>query len=127
MQITAKSKHETLANRLADILTQLNSRYRLDPAQLAIDYNTHLRTIKRDFNRFEACNIPLHKEGKFYFLDPKYLGQISFKDIKTFSQISGIHHLIFVTHNCIFSEENMKKRLNRFLKFRHLILKTSKV
>ncbi len=93
MQITAKSKHETLANRLADILTQLNSGYRLDPAQLAIDYNTHLRTIKRDFNRFEACNIPLHKEGKFYFLDPKYLGQISFKDIKTFSQISGIHHL----------------------------------
>jgi len=93
MQNLALSRHETLANRLADILTRLNSGYRLDPTQLAKEFDTHPRTIKRDFNRFEGCNIPLQKEGKFYFLDPKYLGQLSFKDIKSFSQISGIHHL----------------------------------
>lgn len=35
----------------------------------------------------------MQKEGKYYFLDPKYLGQLTFKDIQTFSQISGIRHL----------------------------------
>lgn len=93
MQDIASSRHETLANRLADILTRLNSGYRLESNQLAKEYATHPRTIKRDFDRFEACNIPLQKEGKYYFLDPKYLGQLTFKDIQTFSQISGISHL----------------------------------
>lgn len=93
MQDIVLSRHETLANRLADILTRLNSGYRLEPTQLAKEYATHPRTIKRDFDRFEACNIPLQKEGKYYFLDPKYLGQLTFRDIQTFSQISGIHHL----------------------------------
>lgn len=93
MQNTALSKHETLANRLVDILTRLNSGYRLNVVQLAEEFSTHPRTIQRDFTRFESCNIPLQKEGKCYFLDPKYLGQLTFKDIQTFSQISGIHHL----------------------------------
>jgi len=90
---TAVSKNEKLANRLVGILTRLNSGYRLDPVQLAEEFDTHLRTIRRDFIRFESCHIPLQKEGKFYFLDPKYLGKLSFKDIQTFSQISGIRHL----------------------------------
>lgn len=93
MQDTVLNRHETLANRLADILIRLNSGYKLEPAVLAKEYDTHPRTIKRDFDRFEACHIPLQKEGKVYFLDPKYLGQLSFKDIKMFSQISGIQHL----------------------------------
>ncbi|WP_286731059.1 helix-turn-helix transcriptional regulator [Acinetobacter sp. UBA1297] len=93
MKSIESSRHETLANRLADILTRLNSGYRLEPNALAKEYETHPRTIKRDFDRFEGCNIPLQKEGKYYFLDPKYLGQLTFKDIRTFSQISGIQSL----------------------------------
>lgn len=93
MKDIESSRHETLANRLADILTRLNSGYRLEPNALAKEYATHPRTIKRDFDRFEGCNIPLQKEGKYYFLDPKYLGQLTFKDIRTFSQISGIQSL----------------------------------
>ncbi|WP_180144268.1 YafY family protein [Acinetobacter sp. YH12052] len=93
MKNIESSRHETLANRLADILTRLNSGYRLEPNALAKEYATHPRTIKRDFDRFEGCNIPLQKEGKYYFLDPKYLGQLTFKDIRTFSQISGIQSL----------------------------------
>lgn len=93
MQDTELNRNETLANRLADILIRLNSGYKLDPAVLAKEYDTHPRTIKRDFDRFEACRIPLQKEAKCYFLDPKYLGKLSFKDIKVFSQISGIQHL----------------------------------
>lgn len=93
MKDIESSRHETLANRLADILTRLNSGYRLEPHALAKEYATHPRTIKRDFDRFEGCNIPLQKEGKYYFLDPKYLGQLTFKDIRSFSQISGIQSL----------------------------------
>ncbi len=93
MKNIESSRNETLANRLADILTRLNSGYRLEPNALAKEYATHPRTIKRDFDRFEGCNIPLQKEGKYYFLDPKYLGQLTFKDIRTFSQISGIQSL----------------------------------
>ncbi|TCB67509.1 helix-turn-helix transcriptional regulator [Acinetobacter sp. ANC 4178] len=93
MQKVASSKHETLANRLAGILTKLNSGYRLDVSRLAEEYEAHPRTIRRDFIRFEACNIPLQKEGTVYFLDPKYLGQLTFRDIQIFSQISGISHL----------------------------------
>ncbi len=93
MQDTISSKHETLANRLADILTRLNSGYKLDPIQLSKEYETHSRTIRRDFARFENCHLPLRKEGKLYFLDPKYLGRLTFKDIQSFSQISGLRHL----------------------------------
>lgn len=93
MQDTVLNRHETLANRLADILIRLNSGYKLDPNALAKEYDTHPRTIKRDFNRFESCDIPLQKEGKVYFLEPKYLGKLTFKDIKLFSQLSGISHL----------------------------------
>ena len=93
MKNIESSRNETLANRLADILTRLNSGYRLEPNALAKEYSTHPRTIKRDFDRFEGCNIPLQKEGKYYFLDPRYLGQLTFKDIRTFSQISGIQSL----------------------------------
>ena len=81
MQDTELNRNETLANRLADILIRLNSGYKLDPAVLAKEYDTHPRTIKRDFDRFEACRIPLQKEDKCYFLDPKYLGKLSFKDM----------------------------------------------
>ena len=63
MKNIESSRHETLANRLADILTRLNSGYRLEPNELAKEYETHPRTIKRDFDRFEGCNIPLQKEG----------------------------------------------------------------
>lgn len=89
---TAVSKHETLVNRLTN-MAHLNSEYCLDPAQLAKGYETHLRITRRDFAPFEDCNIPLQKKVKCYLLDPKYLGQLSFKNIRRFSQISGIRHV----------------------------------
>lgn len=38
MKNIESSRHETLANRLADILTRLNSGYRLEPNELAKEY-----------------------------------------------------------------------------------------
>lgn len=87
------SKNETLANRLVDILTRLNSGEKLTVNKLAEDYAAHPKTIRRDLTRLELCHLPIQKEGKYFYLDAAYLGQLTFKDIKTFAQISGIQHL----------------------------------
>ncbi|WP_120430538.1 helix-turn-helix transcriptional regulator [Acinetobacter baylyi] len=85
-------KNEKLAIRLSDILTRLNSGQKLTIKQLAQEYQTHPRTILRDFNeRFSY--LPIQQEGEFYFLDTRYLGQLSFSDIQNFAKLSGIRNL----------------------------------
>ena len=76
------SKNETLANRLVDILTRLNSGEKLTVNKLAEDYAAHPKTIRRDLTRLELCHLPIQKEGKYFYLDAAYLGQLTFKDIK---------------------------------------------
>lgn len=92
MEITS-SKHEKLADRLADILIRLNSGEKLDPKQLAGDYKTHVRTILRDFDRLSY--LPIEKEEKTnrYYLPSGCLGKLNEMDIKNFAQISGISQL----------------------------------
>lgn len=87
------SKNETLANRLAGILTHLNSGEKLTIVKLAEKYNTHPKTIRRDFGRFESCDLPIQKEGQHYFLDRRYLGRLTFADIQRFAKLSGVRHL----------------------------------
>ena len=54
------ANHDTLVRRLALILVRLNQGEKLDPKQLAIDFNVNLRTIQRDINeRFSY--LPLEK------------------------------------------------------------------
>lgn len=93
MQQSNTNKNEALANRLAGILTRLNSGEKLNPNALAQEYDTHPKTIRRDFGRFESCNLPIQKEGQSYFLDTKYLGRLIFIDIQSFAKLSGILHL----------------------------------
>lgn len=93
MQKDVQSKNETLANRLIDILTRLNSGEKLTIHMLAEAYDVHPKTIRRDLVRLESCNLPIHKEGKYFSLDSAYLGKLRLKDIQSFAQISGIKHL----------------------------------
>ena len=44
------ANHDTLVRRLALILVKLNQGEKLEPRQLAIDFNVNLRTIQRDIN-----------------------------------------------------------------------------
>lgn len=85
-------KNEKLSYRLAEILTRLNSGEKLTVKELAQAYETHPRTILRDFNERLAF-LPFEKEGDFYFLPPSYLGKLNYQDIKNFAQISGIGSL----------------------------------
>lgn len=93
MQDDKFSKNETLANRLVDTLTRLNSGERLTCSMLAEIHQTHPKTIRRDLLRLESCNLPIQKDGQYYYMEAAYLGQLTFKDIRTFARISGIHHL----------------------------------
>ena len=93
MQKDTQNKNETLANRLIDILTRLNSGEKLTINMLAESYDAHPKTIRRDLVRLESCNLPIQKEGKFFYLDSTYLGKLKLKDIQSFARISGIRHL----------------------------------
>ncbi|WP_336141714.1 helix-turn-helix transcriptional regulator [Acinetobacter sp. 102] len=93
MQVIMQNKNETLANRLIDILTRLNSGEKLTINMLAEIYDAHPKTIRRDLVRLESCNLPIQKEGKYFYLDPTYLGKLKLKDIQSFARISGIRHL----------------------------------
>ena len=48
------SPHETLANRLADILIQAMSGRPLKPSELAVRYSVSSKTIRRDFGRLSS-------------------------------------------------------------------------
>lgn len=93
MQKDTQNKNETLANRLIDILTRLNSGGKLTINMLAESYDAHPKTIRRDLVRLESCNLPIQKEGKYFYLDSTYLGKLKLKDIQSFARISGIRHL----------------------------------
>lgn len=87
------SKHEKLADRLANILIRLNSGEKLDPKQLADEYKTHLRTILRDFDRLGYLPIEKEEKTNHYYLSSGSLGKLNETDIKNFAQISGISQL----------------------------------
>lgn len=93
MQQDTQNKNETLANRLIDILTRLNSGEKLTINMLAESYDAHPKTIRRDLVRLESCNLPIQREGKYFYLDSTYLGKLKLKDIQSFARISGIRHL----------------------------------
>ena len=93
MQKDTQNKNETLANRLIDILTRLNSGEKLTINQLSENHDAHPKTIRRDLVRLESCNLPIQKDGKYFYLDPIYLGKLKLKDIHSFARISGIRHL----------------------------------
>ena len=93
MQKDTQNKNETLANRLIDILTRLNSGEKLTINMLAESYDAHPKTIRRDLVRLESCNLPIQREGKYFYLDSTYLGKLKLKDIQSFARISGIRHL----------------------------------
>ena len=85
------STHERLAERLANILTKLNTGDQLGVAELACEFQVSKRTIERDFDRLNTY-LPLIQDenSKKYFLDPVYLGRFKLQDIQNFAQLSGI-------------------------------------
>lgn len=87
-----KSQHDTIAYRLSQILLKLNQGDHLDPAELAGEFGTHVRTIQRDL-KVRLAYLPLLKTRGRYHLEPAYLGKLNFKDIERFATLSGVKGL----------------------------------
>ena len=83
------TEHDKLATRLSHILIKLNQGEKLDPEQLAQEFNVSLRTIQRDLTeRFSY--LPLKKDQNQFFLEPYYLGKLSRHDIERFASLAGV-------------------------------------
>lgn len=82
--------HDTIARRLTEILTKLNSGEKLDPTSLAKEFNVHVRTVQRDLND-RLAYLPLHKVEGRYHMDPAYLGRLDFRDIGRFASLAGVN------------------------------------
>lgn len=86
------ANHDTLVRRLALILIKLNQGQKLDPKQLAEEFNVNMRTIQRDINeRFSY--LPLEKSQGQYHLNPAFLGKLTVKDIERFAALAGVSGL----------------------------------
>lgn len=86
------ANHDTLVRRLALILIKFNQGQKLDPKQLAEEFNVNMRTIQRDINeRFSY--LPLEKSLGLYHLNPAFLGKLTLKDIDRFAALAGVSGL----------------------------------
>ena len=84
--------HDTVAYRLASILQKLNQGEKLDPNQLAEEYQVHRRTIMRDLTeRFTF--LPLNVNQGIYSLEPSFLGKFDLEDIHRFAKFASIRDL----------------------------------
>ena len=88
----ATGQHDTIAYRLSHILIKLNLGDHLDPAELADEFGTHVRTIQRDL-KVRLAYLPLLKTRGRYHLEPAYLGKLNFKDIERFANLAGVKGL----------------------------------
>lgn len=86
------ANHDTLVRRLAMILVKLNQGEKLDPRQLAEEFDVNLRTIQRDINeRFSY--LPLEKNQGKYHMNPAFLGKLTLSDIERFAGLAGVSGL----------------------------------
>lgn len=88
----AQGQHDTIAYRLSQVLIKLNQGDHLDPAELAEEFGTHVRTIQRDL-KVRLAYLPLLKTKGRYHLEPAYLGKLNFKDIERFASLTGVKGL----------------------------------
>lgn len=88
----SQGQHDTIAYRLSQILIKLNQGDHLDPADLAEEFGTHIRTIQRDL-KVRMAHLPLLKTRGRYHMDPAYLGKLNFNDIERFATLAGVKGL----------------------------------
>lgn len=83
------TSHDTIVRRLANILVKFNQGEKLNPHELAKEFDVTLRTIQRDLNE-RFVYLPIQKTDGHYHLEQAYLGKLSTKDIERFASLAGI-------------------------------------
>ncbi|WP_133543555.1 helix-turn-helix transcriptional regulator [Mesocricetibacter intestinalis] len=85
-------KNNVLAQRLAQILGQLNLGKRLDIHQVAEQFDVSLRTVQRDINRLDFLEWE-EKGPRFYKINRKKLGFLTEEDIRRFALFVSVADL----------------------------------
>ena len=83
------TSHDTIVRRLANILVKFNQGEKLNPHELAKEFDVTLRTIQRDLNE-RFIYLPIQKTDGLYHLEQAYLGKLSTRDIESFANLAGI-------------------------------------
>ena len=83
------TSHDTIVRRLANILVKFNQGEKLNPHELANEFDVTLRTIQRDLHE-RFIYLPIQKTNGLYHLEQAYLGKLSTKDIEKFANLAGI-------------------------------------
>lgn len=84
--------HDTLANRLASLLTKLSQGEALRPAELAEEFGVSLRTIQRDIH-VRLAHLALEKKNGAYVGSPQQFGKLSLADVMRFAEKAGLAQL----------------------------------
>ncbi|MEN5158682.1 helix-turn-helix transcriptional regulator [Achromobacter spanius] len=84
-------EHDTLAQRLAEILRLLHLGHHLERRQLAERFGVAERTIYRDLKRLGDMVVSL-PNGRYQLADD-YRARLSPNDLHTFAQISGVEQM----------------------------------
>jgi predicted DNA-binding transcriptional regulator YafY len=108
----AKPKeHDKTAVRLTQILRKLNQGEKLDPRQLADEFQVTLRTIQRDLlERFSY--LTFQKDNNLFYLEAYYLGKLNTQDVERFACLTGIKDL-FPTLKNEFLRELFDSRISQ--------------
>lgn len=87
------SKNEKLAQRLADILIELNMHGQVDIKELADRFNIGERTLQKDLN-IRLAFLDWEKAGpRYYSINQNQLGVFTQSDINRFARFASIQNL----------------------------------
>lgn len=110
-------EYDKLGFRLVQILLKFNNGESLSIEELAKEFNVGERTIQRDLNE-RLSFMPIKKEKGRYVLESFALGQLSFKDIQNFADLSGISEL-YPKLDKSFISDLLSQRVNKILMIRN--------
>ncbi|QEN03327.1 WYL domain-containing protein [Thiospirochaeta perfilievii] len=82
-----------LAERIANILYQLNSNTSVNVRALADEFNVSTKTIQTDLNK-RLSIFGIEDDGKGnYWMDRRYQGILTMSDLKNFAVLSGVSEI----------------------------------
>jgi len=114
MASPADSPHDSLAQRLTEILLALNLGEALDIGELAGRFKVSKRTLQRDLQRLAFLPLERGEDGRYRLTSPLHLGRLELRDLRRFAELAGAAAL-FPALDARFLRELLDARLNRGL------------
>lgn len=104
-------ERDTIASRLTAILARLNEGKKLNPVELAEQFNVDLRTIQRDL-RIRLAFLDLKKTNGTYHLPAESQGRLGLGELERFAALAGVQGL-FPSLNTDFLRTLLREHLEK--------------